>query len=184
MLSRKTIHKNFQARFQIVDGGSGFVMGNISEADQSQIPAYAFVSDRHVFRVNYPTALKSGMVIKSPAGDLYIVADNGPSEQEIGILWQSFRLFAVTHKLPWSRRTKVNDPVTLQPREGVKQSLGDIYVTLETLDREEEDRRIGASFEKYRIIAGRQLLHDDLVGEHTVIRSDKSLGVWIGTVRA
>jgi hypothetical protein len=183
MLSRKTIHKQFQSRFQVIDGGSGFVMGNISEADQSQIPAYAFVSDRHVFRTNYPTALRSGMVIKSPAGDLYIVADNGPSEQEIGILWQSFRLFAVSHKLPWMRRTTTLDPVTKLPRESGQQDLGDIYVTLETLDREEEDRKIGASFEKYRIISGKPIEHDDLIGEHTVIRADRTLGVWIGVVR-
>lgn len=182
MVSLKSVGLRNEIPFTVIAGGSGVIRGEITEADQKQIPVYAFVNPRHVLRTHGPSALQLGMVIRSPEGVIYIVGENGPSEQPQGTLWQSWRLFEATGQRMWTRRGKVIDPVTQMEREGAEIEMGMIWVALEPLEREQNDFRMSASFEQSRLITGADVTHDDLVGGRKVTRAEKVLGVTIGVV--
>lgn len=182
MASLTKVGRRFEVPFTIVEGGSGVIHGVMSEADQKQIPVYAFVNPRHVLRTTIKTALRAGMVLRSPAGAYLIVGNNGPSEQPEGPLWQSWRLFDATGRYTWQRRKKVTDPVTHLERDDGYEDMGMMWAALEPLDRELSDFRMSGSFEQARLIAGKQFRHDDLIDGRKVTRADLTLGVTIGVL--
>lgn len=182
MLSLKTVGRAFETPLEIVGGGSGTVLAVIGETDQTQIPSYVFVPPRQLARVVFPTALRPRHVVRTPSGNQYIVAENGPSEQVEGVLWQSFRLFEVTHHLMWSRRQTILDTVTRLPKEGNIEELGVIPLALEPTDREVDERRLSTQIEMARYLAAADVKADDLIGEHRVVRADTTLGITIGMV--
>lgn len=180
MVSLASVSNRFEISLTVIAGGSGVLRGIVSETDQSQVPSYIFVSPRHVLRTRHPTAARIGMVVQTPNGEVYILGDNGPSEQAGGTIWDSFRMFRATGKLPWRRRGTVIDPITRQKAEGAMQDLGNIWVAIEPTDREELERRMSASHERARFLAAEDVRADDLIGEYEVIRSDPQLGLRIG----
>lgn len=179
-LSLKTVGKRFEITLSVIDRGSGRIAGVMTETDQSQVPSYIFVPPRHVFRTAFPTALKPGMVVQTPAGMRYLVGENGPSEQTEGTLWMSFRLYQITGRYSWVRRTTTIDPITKTPRAGAPTALGNIWAVIEPTDREEPDRKMQLSMEKARFLSGHPVEADDLLGPYRVLRSDHVLGVYIG----
>ena len=182
MASLTKVGARFEVPFAVVEGGSGVVRGVMSEADQKQIPVYAFVNPRHVLRTPVKTALKVGMVLRSPAGAHFIVGENGPSEQREGPLWMSWRLFEATQKVEWKQRKKKIDPITQLERDDGFTAPVMIWAAIEPLDREVSDFRMSASFEQSRIITGRPIKHDDLIDGRKVTRAETTLGVIIGTL--
>jgi hypothetical protein len=182
MLSLQTVGRAFEVPLKIIGNGSGTVMAVMGETDQTQIPSYVFVPPRQLARVVYPTALKPRHVVETPSGLQFIVAENGPSEHVEGILWQSLRMFRVTHHLQWTRRTKVIDPVTRLSTEGPPQNMGVIPLALEPTDREVDERRLSTQIEMARYLSAEDIRSDDLLGEHRVVRADEILGITIGMV--
>lgn len=182
MASLKKIGRRFEVPFTIVEGGSGVVHGVMSEADQKQIPVYAFVNPRRVLRTPFKSAVRTGMVLRTPAGAHFIVGTNGPSDQPEGTIWQSWRLFEATEQVVWQRRKKQTDITTLLERDDGLEPLGTIWAALEPLDREVGDFKMSASFEQSRIITGRPIVVDDLVNGRKVTRAERALGVIIGVL--
>jgi hypothetical protein len=183
MAMLKKVGQRFYHHFEVIEGGSGLVSGLLSETEQQAQPSYVFIQPRHVFRVPFPSALRAGMVIRSNAGEVYIVGENGPSERKQGTIWQSYRLFEATKRVTWARRTKIIDPITTLPRDKLKEeNLGMIWVALEPFDREAADREIRFSFEQHRVIAGVEILAEDLIDNRAVTKVDKQLGLSIGVV--
>lgn len=181
MVSLKTVGARFEIPFRVIEGGSGVVMGVLSETDQNSQPSYIFVQPRHVLRASFPTAIRSGMVLRSQAGSIFIVGDNGPSENARGTLWQSFRLFEPTGLVEWRRRRKIMDPIVKVEREGGEpELLGRIWVAIEPVDREAYDVTLRTSFEQTRFITGAPILSDDLIDNRAVTKVDKQLGLSIG----
>lgn len=182
MVSLKSVQKRFESMFEVIEGGSGVLPGVISEAEQSSQPVYVFVQPRHVLRVRLPSALHLGMVVRSPAGDVYIVGDNGSSETSKGVLWQSFRLFEAQRTVTWERRIKTVDPITRLQRDSSIQLLGTPWVAIEALEREVLDRKVHASIEQSRFISGADVLPDDLLDGRPVVKSDLMLGLKVGVI--
>lgn len=182
MASLTKVGRRFEVPFTIVEGGKGVVHGVMSEADQKQIPVYAFVNPRHVLRTTVKTALREGMVLRSPIGAHFIVGQNGPSEQPEGPIWQSWRLFEATGQYKWERRKKTIDLATRLEKDAGLEDMGLIWAAVEPLDREVGDFRMSASFEQARVITGRPIKHDDLFDGRKVTRAEKTLGVLIGTL--
>ncbi|WOF44359.1 hypothetical protein KNJ79_05350 [Sphingopyxis indica] len=180
VVSLASVTDRFLTPIQVIAGGIGTVFGVISETDQTQVPSYIFVPPRHVLRTRHPTPVRLGMVIRTPAGEVFIVGDNGPSEHASGTLWDSYRLFRATHQLQWKRRTYVVDPVTKQKADAPPANMGLIWVGVEPTDREENERRMNTTFERARFITAANVQADDLLGEYEVIRSDTQLGLQIG----
>lgn len=182
MVSLASVGARFEIPLRVIEGGTGEVRGVLSEAEQTSQPSYVFVQPRHVFRVRLPCALRSGMVVRSPLGETYIVGDNGPSENAKGALWQSYRLFEATGRYIWSRRTRITDPITKTEREGPIQPIGLIWAALEVMDRTESDREIRIDYTQSRFIAGVAVGRGDLIDNRSVSRVDRQLGLAIGVV--
>jgi hypothetical protein len=182
MASLSKVGRRFEVPFTVVEGGSGVVHGVMSETDQKQIPVYAFVNSRHVLRTKVKTALKPGMVLRTPSGSHFIVGNNGPSEQAEGTIWISWRLFEATQQVQWKRRVKVVDTVTQLERDDGYTDPVAIWAAVEPLDREVGDFRMSASFEQSRIITGQPLQHDDLIDDRKVTRAERTLGIIIGVI--
>lgn len=182
MVSLTSVAKRFELPFTVVEGGRGRVLGVLSETEQSAQPSYVFVQPRHVLRTMAKTALRAGMVIMSPSGARFIVGNNGPSEQQEGTIWQSFRLFEPTGRYHWQRRTQTIDPITRMKTEGDPESLGFRWVALEALEREQSDREMRATFEQMRFITGADIKNGDLIDNRIVSKVDKQLGLAIGIV--
>lgn len=182
MVSLASVSRRFELPFTVIEGGSGVVTGILSETDQNSQPSYVFVQPRHVLRTPALTAIKPGMVIKSPSGAPFIVGANGPSEQREGTLWQSFRLFEPTGRYRWSQRTRVKDLITKQDREGPIVDKGLIWAAMEPLDREQSDREMRVDFEQSRFITGAPIQPSDLIDNRVISKVDKQLGLAIGVV--
>lgn len=182
MVSLKSVGERYEIPFSLVEGGTGIVTGILTETDQNSQPSYIFVQPRHVLRTLAPTAIKNGMVLRSPSGSLFIVGANGPSETYRGTLWQSFRLFEPTARVPWQRRKFRVDPISKQKREDGITELGLIWVAIEPIDREAYDVTLRTSFEQTRFITGAAVKSDDLIDNRAVTKVDKQLGLSIGVL--
>lgn len=182
MVSLTSVSRRFELPFVVIEGGRGTIMGTLSETDQNSQPSYVFVQPRHVLRTPAPTALRAGMVIRSPGGSPFIVGVNGPSEQREGTLWNSYRLFEPTGRYTLSRRTKIMDPITRQPKEGPVSIIGRIWAAVEPLDREQSDREMRVDFEQSRFITGAVVANGDLIDNRAVTKVDRQLGLAIGVV--
>lgn len=182
MVSLTSVSRRFELPFIVIEGGRGQIMAVLSETDQNSQPSYVFVQPRHVLRTPSPTALKPGMVIRSPGGSPFIVGANGPSEQREGTLWESFRLFEPTGRYQLSRRTKVMDPIARQQKEGPVQPIGMIWAAIEPLDREQSDREMRVNFEQARFITGSAVAPGDLIDNRSVTKVDRQLGLAIGVL--
>lgn len=180
MVSLKSVQARFETSFEVIEGGHGLFSAVISEAEQGKQPAYLFIAPRHVLRVRLPTAIRTGMVVRSPANDVYIIGDNGTSETNKGILWQSFRLFEAKRTARWERRVKTIDPVTRLLRDSHLEYIGEPWVAIEPLEREILDRKIHASIEQNRFISGADIRADDVLDGQPVTKSDLMLGVRVG----
>lgn len=182
MVSLASVSRRFEVPFTVIEGGRGYVMATLSETDQNSQPSYVFVQPRHVLRTPFPTALRAGMVVRSPGGSPFIVGENGPSEQREGTIWQSFRLFEPTGRYTLSRRTKVLDPIAKQYKEGPVQVVGTIWAALEPLDREQSDREMRVNFEQSRFITGSVVAPGDLIDNRAISKVDRQLGLAIGVL--
>lgn len=183
MVNLSSVQSRFEIPLSIIEGGSGVLTGVISEAQQNSQPSYNFSAPRQVLRVKHQGLLQPGVVVQTPDQTVYLVGYNGPSETYRGHLWDSFRLFRATGKSVWKRRTKAIDPVTLLERDNGMQTLGEVWTTIEQIDRESYDRKIAAApFEQARFVASANILADDILDGRKVTRSDRQLGLAIGTI--
>lgn len=182
MVSLISVGERFDIPFSVIEGGQGLVKGVLSETDQNSQPSYIFVQPRHVLRTLLPTAIRNGMVLRSPSGSIFIVGANGPSETWRGTLWQSFRLFEPTGQVLWQRRKKILDPITKREKDDGLETLGMIWVAIEPIDREAYDVTLRTSFEQTRFITGAPVQSDDLVDNRAITKVDKQLGLSIGVL--
>lgn len=182
MVSLASVGERFEIPFSVVEGGQGLVTGVLSETNQNEQPSYIFVQPRHVLRTTLPSAVRNGMVLRSPEGSTFIVGANGPSETYRGALWQSFRLFEPTGRVFWHRRKKRIDPITKLERDDGLELMGTIWVAIEPIEREAYDVTLRSSFEQTRFITGAEIKADDLVDNRTVTKVDKQLGLSIGVL--
>lgn len=175
--------RRFYRRFEIIDGGSGFFYGLMSETEQQSQPSYVFVAPRHVLRTKSPSSVRPGMVMRTESGRVYIISHNGPSERREGTLWESYRLFEVSGQYKWERRRKVVDPITRLERDDLStQNLGMIWCAMEPFDREAVDREMRFSFQQQRVITGAPIMAGDIVNGAAVTKVDTQLGVYIGVL--
>lgn len=179
----KLVSERFFIPMTVVEGGSGVARLYVSEADQTSQPSYIFVKPRHVLRAPVPNALKIGMVVRTPAGQLYLLGDNGPNDSHRGRLWTSFRGFEPTGRYSWLRRQQVVDPITNTTRDtGAVVEMGPIYAAIEAMDRETSDREMRVFFEQARFITAHEIRPGDTLDGRVVSKVDNLLGLYMGVL--
>ena len=166
----------FRITLDVIYGGSGKVFGILDEPIQAAPAAYVFSNPRRMLRVEYNSPVRPGMVVRTPAGLVFMVGNHGPSEEHGGV-FRSFRLFEATLQLPWKRRTFVIDPITQKEKEGPLTDMGLIWCNFEPDPKEAFDRQLRSNFETGRSITAAPVQANDVVGTYKVNRSDATLGL-------
>lgn len=122
--------------------------------------------DRPVYRVLHvrrPHFLVVGDIIRAMTGEWIILMDH-PDFFD----WaETFKVSYVTEILPWTRPTRVDDPVARVARNVVDESMGDLYVNFDT---PEELKVEGLNETGYRFITGQAVKVGDHVGDKTIKR--------------
>lgn len=180
MVSLRSVQRRFEIPLEVIAGGSGTFHGVLSEAEQNSQPTYVFAHPRKVLRVAPNCPIKLGMLVLTPTGERLLVGDNGPSETWRGALWRSFRMFAVTRQVTWTRRRFSIDPITQLRRDIGEEAMGTPWMSIEPMDRETNDSKLHHSFETVRFISGEEIQADDLLDGHPVTKCDVQLGLRVG----
>ena len=180
MVSLVSVQKRFEIPLEVIGGGIGMFKGVLSEAEQNSQPTYVFAHPRRVMRVAPNVPVQTGMLVLTPSGERLLVGENGPSETWRGVLWCSFRMFAVTKQVRWTRRQFAADPITQLPRDIGDQLMGNPWLVIEPQDRETNDSKLHHSFETVRFISGEDIRGDDLIDGHPVTKADLQLGLKVG----
>lgn len=178
MPSLQKVNDRFLERIEVIEQGSGFFLGIVDEPSQGTIPAYQFTSPRRLVRTNPGVPLKSGMVIRTKAGAIYIVGDLGDADD----IFQSFRLFEVTGQYAWQSRGKTIDPVTELPTDNGLVNNGLIWGTYEPGSQEVFDRQLHLDMETGRFITNALIKRDDVVDGKRVTRVDHVLGLQLANI--
>lgn len=175
--------ERFDIPLTVIEGGSGSFHGVIVETSQTSSDSRVFSMPRRILRVRPPSAVEVGMVVRTPMGEVFIVADNGGSEVPEGALWRSYKLFRASHQARWTGKGTVTDPVTSLQIKDKPIDKGLIWVAVEPAAREAVERHMHVALEEAIFIAGAAVQTNDMLDGRPVVRSETQLGVSIGVIR-
>lgn len=182
MLSLASIDDKFNIQFEIIENGTGTFSGIIDEIVQNQAPSFLFVPPRRLLRVPAELPVLTGMVIRSQAGAIYMVAEHGESESFEGTVFKSFRLFPTHEKFSVKRVIRTVDVVTNLPTpSGPPEEIANVWGAYEP-QPEQFDRETRVASETARFITNYPVEMGDTVADKHVFRVDKQLGLYIATL--
>jgi hypothetical protein len=181
MLSLRNVAERFQTRFEIIENGSGTFSGIINEIVLNNPPAGIFNMPNRIVRVAPNLPLLSGMVIRSEAGTVYLVAEHGYSESWEGPIFRAFRIFPTFEKFAIERQVKQNEVVTGLPKTESLDTVATVWGIYQP-QPEIFDRGTRVSDETGRFITNYPLQRGDMVRGKRVFRVDKELGLYIATL--
>lgn len=167
----------FDILFDVIEKGSGKFYGALEDINLSTGSTLEWVAPRRILKAPVDLALKGGMVIQSPQGTKYMVADYAPSETSMGDPFRAFKLYQATSIAMLSRRTTVIEVRTGMEKEGPPADPIAIYASFEPL-QEAFDRELRIPNEKRRLITNEPLRAGDFVDGETVIETHEFLGLW------
>lgn len=173
----RATREKFDIMFDVIEQGSGRFEGALEDINLSTGSTLEWVAPRRVLKAPPDLALKGGMVIQSPRGVKYMIADYSTSETSMGDPFRAFKLYEATSIAYLQKRTSVIDIRTTLTKEG---PLGDavaIYASFEPL-QEAFDRQLRIPNEKSRLVTNTPLTPGDVVNGDTVIEAHKFLGLW------
>lgn len=171
----------FDILFDVIDKGSGQFLGAFEDVNLSEGSTLEWVAPRRILKTASNLALSGGMVIQSPHGVKYMVANHSVSETSAGEPFKAFKLYQATSVAALQKRTMVTDVRTGLQKEG---PIGDpvaIYASFEPL-QEAFDRELRIPNEKRRVITNEQIAAGDLVDGDTVIEVHQFQGLWGGVL--
>lgn len=176
--------RRFEIPVEDLTAGASFP-ATLTEPQPTNPPAFQFTNERRLLRVRDGVADPVGHVIRTPAGERFVVADHGYSESRgTKVIFRSYRLYEVTHELTWERRQKLLDPVTKVERDvGYVAVAPGVALGAYETEREVLDRGLRTNFEAGRFITNAPVLLDDRLGGRQVVRVDKLLSIWICELR-
>jgi hypothetical protein len=181
MPSLSSVDDRFGTLLTIIGGGSGEFTGIVSEPGQGEVPSYQFNLPRRLLRANAGLPLRAGLVVRSPEGTVWMLADHGSSEVGVGAIFRNFRLFEATGQFSWQKRGKTIDPVTRLDRDIGMVDQPPVWGSYEP-SPEMFDRQMRTSFETGRFITVADVKRDDIIDGRKVGRVDIQLGLRLATL--
>lgn len=167
----------FDIMFDVIEKGSGKFKGALEDINLSTGSTLEWVAPRRILKAPINLALTGGMVIQSPRGVKYMVADYSPSETAMGEPFRAFKLYEATSVVMLERRTTVIEVRTGMEKEGPLSDPIAIYASFEPL-QEAFDRELRIPNEKRRLITNEPLSGGDIVDGETVIEAHEFQGLW------
>lgn len=167
----------FDIFFDVIENGTGRFQAALEDINLSTGSTLEWVAPRRILKAPTNLALAGGMVIQSPQGVKYMVAESSPSETSMGSPFRAFKLYQATAVVMLTRRTQVIEVRTGMPKEGPMTDPIPIYASFEPL-QEAFDRELRIPNEKRRLITNEPVKAGDIVDGETVIEVHEFLGLY------
>lgn len=173
-------HHFFSSTFTCLRGFS--FKAQLLAAPMEESAVY-FLLPRRILKLDAKSPVRPGDVIRSgPSGNMWLCAENGPSEFQNRTIYKTLKLFEVTHPAAqWTGSTTTVDPLTEQKRKTGNDLKGAIPVVIEFMKLQEDEMRIPADM--VRIIAAENILVGDRVDGYTIINVEDQLGLKFCTAK-
>lgn len=162
---KKLTEKLFR-EYRRVDGLRFLAYLTDSSLGNSQVQKVPF----RMLVVRSPVLVEVKDLVEGPHGEKILLMEH-PSDNDYV---RNFKAGFCRDALPWSRMTSIVDPVTGFQRDEVEQSLGVVYVNLDT---PVEETTLGLMDTEYRFLTGQDVKVRDKVGDKIVKRVVNILGV-------
>lgn len=174
--------RNVGKRFEITftrDDGRRF-KGFIYAPPASQTKSTTFITARRILKVSDQTDVREGDVFKLPNGDYGLCFD-----MQDGYFYEpNFHLFGLINldkNLSWSRKTLVEDPVTLRQIPGEPIDMGFLRCALEYVRQDEDSLKVPGSV--YRLLCGKEIQEGDVLDDKYIVKKVYNiLGIYMAYV--
>ena len=165
-----------QETFRVLGGPR--LVGRIHRPSDTDRPGVEFATPKTTLRVSNRSIVKPRMVIETPGGDKYLVADHSRQKD-----YNTYHLFETDRQVEWKRGQTVQDPVTKRDIAVSPQTMGTIWVMWERARREFMDLNIRVSQDSSLIATGADLQINDTVDGMIVRRVSQALGVTVAELQ-
>lgn len=183
MPSLVTAGRRWDSEYLIEGSGVAF-RGVMDQPDSSrEPPSFQFNRPRRLLQVPKDSLVQTRDVIVSPSGQRFLVASQTAAEAGSKILYRVHRLFEVTDQVAWSRKVTVTDLLTGQPREDRPNPLGEIYVCIEPMRREDVDRQTHIWQDRMMCVMGVIPQLGDILDGREVKRINEQLGLTFAEIQ-
>ena len=157
--------------------------GTIEPDAEGKIIGYDFSYPRRLLRVSADCQVKTGDVIRDVMERWYLVADHDGSFAYNVIEFRTQMLIPLNKNVAWEREATVIDPLTKRAKSTGKQSLGNIWVLLERVNREQMDGTMRVKEETVTCFSAAELKLNDIVDNMVVKRVNIVRGVYLAELQ-
>jgi hypothetical protein len=173
----KATRSKFDIRFDVIEGGSGQFFGALEDIQLAEGATITWVAPRRILKAPSVLHLKAGMVIQTPTGVKYMVAEHAISETSQGSPFNAFKLYQTNSVAQLVKRSTITDIRTGLEKEGPESEPISIYVSYEPL-QEAFDRQLRIPNEKTRMITNHPIKRGDIIDGEAVIEVHDALGLY------
>lgn len=177
-MNLRDVGKRFEITFTRDDGRrfNGFIYA----PPASQTKSTTFITARRILKVSDKTDVKEGDVFKLPNGTYGLCFD-----MQDGYFYEpNFHLFGLVTLdkcLKWTRKTLIQDPVTLRDIPGEPIDMGELRCVLEYVRQEADSLKVPGSV--YRLLCGKEIKEGDVLDNKFIIKKVYNiLGIYMAYV--
>lgn len=181
MVSLKTAGLRFNSKMYRTDGLP--FEGTIEPDAEGKIIGYDFSAPRRLLRVAGDCQVKTLDVIRDVMDRYYLVADHDGSFAYNIVEFRTHMLIPLNKSVTWKRETTVIDPLTKREKPSGLQDLGNIWVLLERVNREQTDGTMRVKEETLTCFTAAELKLNDIVNNMVVKRINMVRGVYLAELQ-
>lgn len=158
--------------------------GVLFPVSPTQLPTSVFIAPRIGLRCRLHEPVAPGDLARDAAGRVLLVGYHDDTISGAQPFSKTFALFQMTQLVSWARRSETVDPVTQQPVAlGAPAELGPVWISLESYTHGDEDPGLRITTDRLRAITAAPLQLGDLIGDKTVRRINRTLGITVAEIQ-
>ncbi|KQS84258.1 hypothetical protein [Rhizobium sp. Leaf383] len=157
--------------------------GTVEQDAEGKLIGYDFSAPRRLLRVSADCLVNTLDVIRDIAGRWFLVADHDASFAYGVIEYRSHMLIPLNKNVSWARETTTLDPLTKREKAAGKVDLGQIWVLIERVNREQADGTMRVKEETVTCFSSAELKLGDIVDNMVVKRVNIVRGVYLSELQ-
>ncbi len=181
MVSLKTAGLRFNSKMYRSDDFP--FEGTIEPDAEGKIIGYDFTSPRRLLRVSADCQVKTLDIIRDVMNRWYLLADHDGSFAYNVVEFRTHMLIPLNKNVSWQREETVIDPLTQREKSIGKVDLGNIWVLLERVNREQTDGTMRVKEETLTCFTASPLKLNDIIDKMVVKRVNIVRGVYLAELQ-
>jgi hypothetical protein len=157
--------------------------GTVEQDAEGKLIGYDFSAPRRILRVSADCQVRTLDVIRDVANRWYLVADHDVSFAYDIVEYRSHMLIPLNKNVTWQRETTIVDPLTKREKSSGKTDLGNIWVLIERVNREQADGTMRVKEESVSCFTSAELKLNDIVDNMVVKRVNVVRGVYLAELQ-